>query len=91
MTTQSSSSTSGGASEDRKVVVRYGVTERTVKVTPNMTVKEYREKFKNILNIPDNAKAYSGNQELDDNAVIAGKDGDAPVLEFIKKTGEKGV
>lgn len=82
---ESSFASSGAASQPaKKVVLRNGIAEKSVE--SGMTVKQYREQYGEFLSIPKDAKAFSGNRELSDDEVVS----DAGVLEFVRKSGEKG-
>lgn len=78
------------ASEGPKktITVRYGTAQREVPV--GSTIGDLRKKFGPMFNIPEGAKAFSGSQEFSDDTVLQGTDGGSQVLEFIRKSGEKG-
>lgn len=87
MSGQASQTPSPSGDSNKKVTVRHGISDREIPV--GATVGEVREKYSTYLNIPAGAKAYIGNRELNDNDVITDDMGDQ-ILEFMKKSGEKG-
>lgn len=59
---------------------------RVQKIQPGKKVGEIRKEWETLFRIPTDAKAYSGTQELSDDATVE----EGMTLEFIKKSGEKG-
>jgi hypothetical protein len=66
-------------------VLKSGV--RVQKIEAGKTVKEVRAEWSGLFRIPADAKAFSGTTELSEDAVVTGD----MTLEFIKKSGEKGI
>lgn len=83
MTNQAASAPGESASAGT-ITIKSGVHQH--KVPSNMTVGQIREKYGTLFKIPEGAKGYSGTNQLsDDQTLPAGS-----VLEFVKKSGEKG-
>ena len=71
-------------SSKKEATLKSGV--RVQKIQSGTKVSEVRKQWETLFRIPADAKAYSGTQELSDDAVVE----DGMTLEFIKKSGEKG-
>lgn len=77
-------SSRSSSSESGTIRVKSGAWQKDLPA--GMTVKEAREHLSMYTNIPEGAKAYSGNTVLNDDDIIeAGMS-----VEYSKKSGEKG-
>lgn len=66
------------------IIIKSGVSEE--EVPAGKMVKQYRVEYGPLLRLQNDAKGFVGTRELsDDDVVDAGT-----ILEFIKKSGEKG-
>ncbi len=74
----------GGGNAAGQVTIKSGV--HVHKVPAGSTIGDLRREYGPLFRIPEDAGGYSGTQRLDDNAVAT----DGMVIEFVKKSGEKG-
>lgn len=81
---ESMSQQSGDKSSPGKITIKYGVHVREVEA--GTTIGDLRKKYGQILRIPDDARGYSGTNQIGDDQVLS----DGMTVEFVRKTGEKG-
>jgi hypothetical protein len=72
------------SSSSGKVTIKYGVHVREVEA--GTTIGDLRKKYGQILRIPEDARGYSGTNQMSDDQVLT----DGTTVEFVRKTGEKG-
>lgn len=87
MSSSMESSSSSSSESSKKIRVRHGAQSKVITVTSGMSVSQIRDTMAEALNIPKDATAFCGTQELTDDFSDLS---DGQTVEFIKKQGEKG-
>lgn len=76
----------GGAAAagNGKVTIKHGV--HVHEVPAGMTIGQLRKEYGALFRIPEDAKGYSGTQQMSDDTVPQS----GMTIEYVKKSGEKG-
>lgn len=74
----------GAGQASGKVTIKHGV--HTHEVKPGMSIGQLRKEYGPLFRIPDEAKGYSGTNQLSDDTIAEA----GMVIEFVRKSGEKG-
>lgn len=73
------------AATNQMASIKYGVVNQPMPMA-GKTIGEVRNAVKGTWKVPDEAKAFKGKTELDENYVIQPND----KIEFVRRLGEKG-